>query len=110
VDRADPAAAADREVRAAVADLAVADAVRVDVARAVAAGPAVAVAAAAAVRADRSREVGCDHSSEPRPFWLAAKRRLAASSLARVPFRHASLTASLPVSLFAARSGRGPKE
>jgi hypothetical protein len=87
----------------------VADAVRVDAARADAAGPAVAVAAAEG-RADRSREVGCDHSSEPRPFWLAAKRRLATSSLARVPSRHASLTASLAGSLFAARSGRGPKE
>ena len=57
-----------RVARAAVADRA---AVAVPVGAVVAdaagpVGPAVAVAAAE-VRADRSRGVGCDHSSEPRP-------------------------------------------
>jgi hypothetical protein len=71
----DQAAAADPEARAA---------------------GAAAAAATVAAEARPSPEGGCDRSSEPRPFWLAAKRRLAASSLARVPSRHASLTARGP--------------
>ena len=56
------------------------------------------------------REALSDRSSEPHPLCLAANLRLPASSLARVPSRHASLPASSACSVFAGRSGRGPKE
>jgi hypothetical protein len=87
-------AAAGRAGRA-VATVAAGPAAGADRAVAVVRAAAVAAAAAAVARAVRPREAVCDHPSGPRPFWLAAKRRRAAS---------------LPDSLFAARDGRGPKE